>query len=49
MHGEIDPAVEHGIVDLLGEQGTAADADEGDLLDQVARGPDLDPLGLVAG
>ena len=38
MDGEVDPAVEQGLVDLLGEQALAADIGERAILDAVAGG-----------
>jgi hypothetical protein len=44
VHGDVDPAVEQGIVDLLGEQALAADIGQGHVEDLVAGGLDDDDL-----
>ena len=38
VHGDVDPAVEHRVVELLGEERAVSDAGERDLLDEVAGG-----------
>ena len=38
MHGEVDPALEQGGIDFLGEQALAASLGERPILDEVAAG-----------
>ena len=40
VHGEVDPAIEQRLVDLLGEQALAADLGEAAVLHRVACGAD---------
>ena len=42
MDGDVDPAVQQGFLDLLGEQGLAAQLHQAAVLDAVAGGDDLD-------
>ena len=42
VDGDIDAAVQQGLLDLLGEQGLAADFQQAAVLDAVAGGDDLD-------
>ncbi len=45
MNREIDPAREHRLVDLAGEERRGSDARQRNVLDDVAGGADVDPLG----
>ncbi len=49
VHREIDPPLQHRVVDLPGEEGAAADLRERHVLHHVARGANLDPYRLVPG
>ena len=42
VDGDVDAAVQQGLLDLLGEQGLAADFQQATVLDAVAGGDDLD-------
>jgi len=42
VDGDVDAAVQQGFLDLLGEQGLAADFQQAAILDAVAGGDDLD-------
>jgi hypothetical protein len=44
VHGEVDPSVEQGVVDLFGEESAASDARKRHIGQQVACGVDLDTL-----
>jgi hypothetical protein len=47
MDGDVDAAVQQGLLDLLGEQGLAADLHQAAVLDLVAGGDDLDQHHLL--
>ena len=49
VHREIDPPLQHRVVDLPREEGAAADLRERHVLHHVARGANLDPYRLVPG
>jgi hypothetical protein len=49
MDGQIDPAGNQGIVDLLGEKRSAADPRERNVLRQIAGRPNLHLLGGISG
>jgi hypothetical protein len=48
MNGQIDAPLEQGIIDLLGEEGSASELTQRGFRGQISGGLDLDPLGFVA-